>query len=139
VKGCHAGLDPASSSALDSRFRGNDRIGIHCCRCNNTGTLPIFFYNCRNSRNTPSHWGSPPPPQPSPIKREGVKAKTVLFIHSPIFPDKIIPLLHDFHDFQIDRFTYLLYCMAYIELLPRNNFSFTDTGTIRKSEDETCR
>jgi hypothetical protein len=32
---CHAGLDPASSSILDSRFRGNDGFDIYCCRSNN--------------------------------------------------------------------------------------------------------
>jgi len=35
VKGCHAGLDPASTPVMDSRFRGKDRIGIYCCRSNN--------------------------------------------------------------------------------------------------------
>ncbi|MEA2014872.1 MAG: hypothetical protein U9N38_06170, partial [Thermodesulfobacteriota bacterium] len=32
---CHAGLDPASSLILDSRFRGNDGFVIYCCRSNN--------------------------------------------------------------------------------------------------------
>jgi 23S rRNA pseudouridine1911/1915/1917 synthase len=32
---CHAGLDPASSPVLDSRFRGNDNFNIHDCRNNN--------------------------------------------------------------------------------------------------------
>jgi prepilin-type N-terminal cleavage/methylation domain-containing protein len=31
-----AGFDPASSSILDSRFRGNDGFDIYCCRSNNT-------------------------------------------------------------------------------------------------------
>jgi hypothetical protein len=35
VKGCHTGLDPASTPVMDSRFRGKDRIGIYCCRSNN--------------------------------------------------------------------------------------------------------
>ena len=34
VKNCHAGLDPASSPVLDSRFRGNDDFDIYCCRSN---------------------------------------------------------------------------------------------------------
>ncbi len=33
---CHAGLDPASSPILDSRFRGNDGFDIYCCRSNNS-------------------------------------------------------------------------------------------------------
>ena len=43
VKGCHAGLDPASSPVLDSRFRGNDSIGIYGCRSNNKtiSVLPL--------------------------------------------------------------------------------------------------
>jgi hypothetical protein len=39
VKGCHAGLDPASIPVMDSRFRGKDRIGIYGCRSNN---IPSF-------------------------------------------------------------------------------------------------
>jgi len=31
---CHAGLDPASSPILDSRFRGNDGFDTYCCRSN---------------------------------------------------------------------------------------------------------
>jgi prepilin-type N-terminal cleavage/methylation domain-containing protein len=32
-----AGFDPASSSILDSRFRGNDGFDIYCCRSNTPG------------------------------------------------------------------------------------------------------
>jgi hypothetical protein len=39
---CHAGLDPASSPVLDSRFRENDDFDIYCCRSNNANErLPI--------------------------------------------------------------------------------------------------
>jgi hypothetical protein len=43
VKGCHAGLDPASIPVMDSRFRGKDRIGIYCCRSNNLFRAMSFF------------------------------------------------------------------------------------------------
>jgi signal transduction histidine kinase len=36
VKGCHSGLDPESSTVLDSRLRGNDDFDIYCRRCNKT-------------------------------------------------------------------------------------------------------
>jgi hypothetical protein len=36
VKGCHSGLDPESSTALDSSFREKDRVDIYGCRSNNT-------------------------------------------------------------------------------------------------------
>jgi hypothetical protein len=54
VKGCHAGLDPASIPVMDSRFRGKDRIGIYCCRSNNRKSrlnfapaIRSFFLNYR--------------------------------------------------------------------------------------------
>jgi hypothetical protein len=28
---CHAGLDPASSPILESRFRGNEGFDMYCC------------------------------------------------------------------------------------------------------------
>jgi hypothetical protein len=42
VKGCHAGLDPASTPVLDSRFRGNDGFDIYCCQSNNPFNIKPF-------------------------------------------------------------------------------------------------
>jgi integrase len=44
AKGCHSGLDPESSTVLDSRFRGKDDFDIYCCRCNK----PFGFHGIRH-------------------------------------------------------------------------------------------
>jgi hypothetical protein len=41
VHGRHSGLDAESSTVMDSRFRGNDRFDVYCCRCNNDGMAVI--------------------------------------------------------------------------------------------------
>jgi hypothetical protein len=58
----HAGLDPASSPALDSRFRGNDGFDIYCCRTNSIySTSPCSPIVSPQPTESSLRSGSPPP------------------------------------------------------------------------------